>query len=365
MRTAMLATLLVLPLWACSKPETEPAPLVRSVRSVVVSAEASTPERVFSGVIRAGEQSRLSFQVGGRIQRVLVNVGDRVKKGQVIAELDPADLEIQLQEALATVADAQARARSAKSTYGRVKTLYEGRNASQEDLENARAQQKSAQASLAASGQRVRGLRRQVSYTKLKAPGGGTISELSAEANEVASAGRVVAVLQLGKALEAAVDVPEAYINRIQTGDAVVVRVDATPGTECPAEVYEVGSPGAGGTLFPVTARLLPGHSSEIRAGMAASVRVKLEPQAGPSRRLIPLSAVSQDRDGRFVYRVSMAEGELGTVHRVPVEVGEIEGNKIEILSGIEDGQRVVTMGVRRIREGLTVRVPKDNEAAL
>lgn len=361
--TAMLSLTL---LTACNEPTQTPAsPALRTVRYVTVASDSAAQRRTFSGIVRAGNESRLSFQVSGRIERVFVNVGDTVQKGAPIAKIDPTDAEIQLQEARASVADARARSESAEASYQRVKALYERRSASRQDLDNARAQRTSAKAGLSAAGQTVRRLQRQVGYTTLTAPGAGTISAVNVEANEMASAGQVIAQLQVGKALEVAVDVPEAYINRITSGDAVRVAIDALGGDTYAAEVYEIGSPASGGTLFPVTARLDEAKASNIRAGMAANATFEFGvSEAAAPRHLVPLTAVGQDREGRFAFRIEMTGEELGTVHRVPVEVGAVDGERIEILSGVEDGQRLVTMGVRRIHEGLAVRVPDKGDRA-
>lgn len=360
----MKALMIVLLMWVClgacqDKPEVSTEPLLRSVRYVTVKGDSAGQQRTFSGIVRAGNTSRLSFQVGGRIEKVYVNVGDAVKKGAPIAKVDPTDAKIQLQEARAALADTRASAQSADASYDRVKALYERRNASRQDLDNARARRTSARAGQNAASQTVRRLQRQVGYTMLAAPGAGTISAVNVEANEMASAGQVIAQLQVGEELEVALEVPAAYINRIKSGDPITVAIDALGDIECTGRIYEIGTPASGGTLFPVTARLDDGKAANVRAGMAASVTMKFggDDKAEP-RHLVPLTAVGQDREGRFVFRIEMTGEELGTVHRVPVEVGAVDGERIEILSGIEDGQQLVTMGVRRIHEGLSVRVP-------
>lgn len=338
--------------------EAAPDPVLRAVRYVVVESDDGARERSFSGAIRAGSQSRLSFQVPGRITELPVKVGDSITRGQRIAAVDPTDFQLQLQEARASSAQARASARSASATYDRVRALYENQNASRQDLDNARAQRDGAQSAAAAASQGVRQLQRQLEYATLTAPADGTISAVSAEANEVVAAGQVVAILQVGEQLEVAIDVPESHINHIDRGDEVSVAIDAISGRTFEGTVYEVGVPGQGSSVFPVTIRLGEDLGSEVRSGMAAEVTFQLEVEAeSAAEHVIPTTAVGEDREGRFVYVVE-GEGETGTVRRVPVEVGEIGTMGIEILDGLEDGQRVVTAGVSRIRDGLEVRVP-------
>ena len=349
---------------ACGGDEEQaPEPVIRAVRYVVLQSDDGARERSFSGVIRAGSQSRLSFQVPGRITELPVKVGDSVTRGQRIAAVDPTDIQLQLQEARASAGQARAAAQGAVATYDRVRALYENQNASRQDLDNARAQRDGAQSAAAAASQGVRQLQRQLEYATLTAPADGTISAVNAEANEVVAAGQVVAILQVGEQLEVAIDVPESHINHIERGDEVSVAIDALRGRALSGSVYEVGVPGQGSTVFPVTIRLGDDVGDAVRSGMAAEVTFHFEVSSeSAAEHVVPTTAVGEDREGRFVFVVE-GEGDTGTVRRVPVEVGEIGTNGIEILDGLEDGQRVVTAGVSRIRDGLEVRVPAPDEA--
>jgi RND family efflux transporter MFP subunit len=334
-----------------------PEPVLRSVRFVVVEDAEASRKRTFSGVIRAGDQSSMSFQVGGRVQAVAVKVGDRVTKGKLIASLDPADTVLRLQQAQASLAQIQAQARSAAAAYERVRRLYTNRNASQQDLDNARAQNDSAQSQVAAATQAVRQARRQKDYCQLIAPGDGTVRSLNIEPNEVVGPGQPVAALQIGEHLEVALDVPEVYINDVRRGDDVSIDVAAANARALRGSVFEVGIPIGGGGSFPVTVRV-EGTPEGVRAGMAAEVTLELEHGDGPSAIRVPLTAVGEDRDGRFVFVIVDEANEEGTVKRVPVSVGAIEADRLQILSGITAGAKVVTAGVSRIQDGMRVRVP-------
>ncbi len=343
----------------CPEPETEDSePVIRSIRSVVVASDDGSRSRSFAGSVRAGNQTRLSFQVPGRIDELGITVGATVSQGERIARVDPTDFELQIQEARASASQARAQARSAAATYDRIRALYASQNASRQDLDNARAQRDSAQAASAAVGQSIRRLQRQLEYATLTAPDDGTISEVMAERNEVVAAGQVIATLQVGEQLEVAVDVPESHINRVGQGDEVQVAIDSQD-EPLAGTVYEVGVPTQGGTVFPVTIRL-PEETTDVRAGMSADVTFLFElDEEEMARHVVPVTAVSEDGEGTFVY-VAEGEGELGTVRRVSVEVGDISTNGIEIREGLEDGLRVVTAGVSRIHPGMEVRIPEN-----
>ncbi|MFT5354448.1 MAG: multidrug efflux system membrane fusion protein [Polyangiales bacterium] len=347
----------------CGGDEEAPAEeIIRPVRSIVVSSDDGSRSRSFSGAVRAGNETRLSFQVPGRIAELDITVGATVESGARLATVDPTDIELQIQEARASAGQARAQVRQAAASYDRIRALYANQNASRQDLDNARAQRDSTQSAAAAISQSVRRLQRQLEYATLVAPDGGTISAVSVERNEVVAAGQVIAVLQVGEQLEVAVDVPESHINRVQRGNEVEVHVDShdEPMT---GTIYEVGVPMQGSSVFPVTVRL-PEDLSDVRAGMAAEVSFAfdLSEEEAPQH-IVPVTSVSEDTDGRFVFVVD-GDGDTGVIRRVSVELGNVGADGIEIQEGLSDGDRVVTAGVSRIHAGLEVRVLEEDDRA-
>lgn len=362
MRRAVIQSLIIVSsLAGCHEEDTGPAePILRSVRYTVVEGADDSRTRMFSGVIRAGDQSSLSFQIGGRVEKVAVKVGDSVAEGQLIASLDPSDARLALQQAQATLAQVRAQAESAKGTYERVRRLYTNRNASQQDLDNARALNDGAQSQVAAATQAVLRARRQYEYCRVTAPSAGVIRSLSISENEVVGPGQPIGDLQLGERLEVALDVPEVYINEVRRGAPATVTVAAADASDVKGTVFEVGIPMAGGGSFPVTVRLTSPVTG-VRAGLAAEVTFELEADpSAPKAIRVPLTAVGEDRNGRFVFVVANEKGEVGTVSRRPVTLGTIEGDRLQVLTGLESGTKVVTAGVSRIQDGLEVRVPAE-----
>ena len=346
----------------CTGDKAEPEPLLRTVRYVVAESEDGARRRTFSGRVQASDQARLSFQVSGRVRSVHVKMGDRVREGQLIATLDPTDFRIQLQEARASLSQARAQARNAESSYRRVRALYENKNASVQDLDTARAQKDSALSVVSAASQSVRRLQRQLEYATLTARSNGIIRAIDVEKNEVVPAGQPVALLQAGEQLEVSLSIPETYVNRIKRGMEVTCVIN-TLSVQIPGHVTEIGVPGVTSAAFPVRVEL---RDTEARAeaGMAADVVFSFSPD--PRRRgvfRVPTSAVGEDRQGRFVYIVEQHEAvdthQQGLVRRRAVQTGEIETDGIDIVGGLEGGEKVVTAGVSRIYDGLRVRVPE------
>lgn len=359
----VLFLMLFLP--ACRDDGPPQAQPLRPVRSQIVQAGSGHTERAFSGIAKAGQESRLSFRIPGAIEQVAVQVGDKVNAGQLIARLDATDYALQRQEAEAALAKARAQARNAEANYARVRALYENRNASRNDLDSARAGSESANAAVQASQTRLELALSQLRYTRLTAPTAGAIASVPVEAGENVGAGQVVAVLTAGAMPEVSVAVPESLIADIEQGGEVTVRFDALPQRSFIGRVTEVGVAATTyATTYPVTVRLARDNSA-LRPGMAAEVTFRFRQAAEPGNRfMVPAEAVGEDREGRFVFIVEPGPAGQGKVRRQPVRLGELTADGLEILAGLHNGDRIVTAGVALIHDGQTVKLLEEKEQA-
>jgi RND family efflux transporter MFP subunit len=309
-------------------------------------------------VARAGIESDLSFKVQGTIQKLSVKVGDRVSLGQLIAQLDPVDYELQVEEARAALGQAVAQARNAAADLERVRALFENNNASRDDLDAARAAADSARAQVRATEKRLELSQRQVSYTSLAASMAGAIAEVNVEVNENVRAGQSIVRLTSGLEPEVEVAIPEVLITQIEEGDSVRVNFDAIADAAFPAVVTEVGVASTEfATTFPVLVRLRQANP-DVRPGMVAEVEFVFETTRSGPLFLVPPSAVGEDEEGRFVYLLKATHDERGLVHRQPVTIGQLTAEGLEVLRGLSEGDRVVTAGVSKIEDGQEVKVP-------
>ena len=370
--SAVVAICLAGGLTACGGGETAEETVIRPVRYEEALAVGAKRERQLSGIAKAGVESQLSFRVGGTIEDLAVTVGRDVSKGDLIARLDATDMQLQLQEAEAALAQAEAAERKAEADYDRVRGLYENQIASKSDLDAARAQAESTGAQVEAARQRLARARRQLSYTRLTAPLDGAIAAVRAEVNENIQPGQTVALLASGSRPEVEVAVPEALISQVREGDAAEVTFDALPGAVFPAVVTEVGVAMTGNASAFLVTVLLEVSDGAIRSGMAATVTLRFGPHngsavgsGGKERILVRPVAVGEDRGGRYVFVLEPeAAGEpddtgerLAVARRRAVEVGELTPEGLEIRAGLADGELVATAGVRRIRDGQTVKL--------
>ena len=175
------------------------------------------------------------------------------------------------------------------------------------------------------------------------------MAAVDVEANENVGAGQVVLMLASGDTPEVEVAMPESLIAQVHEGDEVVVRFNAMPERVFAANITEVGV-AASGSTFPVTVRLVDGDSG-VRSGMAADVSFSLRTKIEHAAHLeVPWVSVGEDQSGHFVFVLEETAPERARARRRPVTIGELTDLGIEIVDGLEAGERIATAGVRRPR---------------
>ena len=354
--TAALAATPILQ--GCGGSDEEPEAVLRPVRFQQVFSTGGSRTRTFSGTARSGVESRLSFKVAGTLRRIPVSVGQSVRAGELIAELDPDDYRIEVQRAEAALLQARAEERRARADRERARELYENANLSLSEWDAARTAAESAEQQVVAAEQILELTRLQLSYTRLTAPVAGAVAAVNVEANENVRSGQVVVLLTSGSRLEVEVGVPGVLISQIEAGSPVSVTFDALPADSFSAVITEVGVTATGGGMtFPVTV-LLDESDPDVRSGMAAEVGFRFESQDQRVVYVVPSQAVREDRDGRFVFVLEPTDPGQGTVRRRAVVVGEFTATGIELFEGLSDGDRVITAGWSKIEDGQVVRLP-------
>jgi len=367
-RQALLAAIASPTLFTgCEREAEEPLPpTIRPVRYVEAQSSGGRRVRTFSGAAKPGVESRISFKVNGTIEELPLNVGDLVRKGDLIARIDPRDYELRVEQGAASLAQAEAQAVRALADFERVRGLFERNNASQGEYDAARAQTDSARASVRAIEKQLEEARLFVSYCQLRSPIDGAVAEAPVEVNENVQPGDPIVVLNSGVEPEVEVAIPEVLIGDIRAGAPVgSVTFDALPGERFGGRATEIAPAAAKGlTTYPVTIRLSR-PDKRILPGMAAEVGFVFGQSDERQRFVLPPNAVGEDREGRFVFVVD-SEGEgKGVVRRRPVTVGELVPSErfsggIEVVEGLSEGEKVVTAGVSKIADGQQVLVSED-----
>ena len=329
--------------------------VLRSVKTETIGLSQQGITRTFSGSAKANQRSNLSFRVAGNMQSLKVEVGDRLQPGDVIATLDPFEYQLQAQQALASLTQAQATLRNAKSNFERTKGLYENNNISRNELDSARANAESSSAQVSAANKVLELARLNESYTKLKAVETCSVANTLAEVNEQVTAGQTIVEVTCGDGLDVELVVPESVIALLQRGMNTSISFSAIPGKQFTGKVTEVGVASSAGTTYPVTVALTE-TSDGLRPGLAAQVSFTFETAENQRNFIVPAIAVGKDVSGKYVYLVEKtAKENVGVIKRQPVTTGELTTTGLEVLEGVKEGDRIVTAGVNIVREGLEV----------
>jgi len=354
-RATLIAAVLLLA--ACSRPAPTEEP-IRAVKVVTVGLAHMDSGAEFAGEVRARVESRLGFRVGGKVVRRQVELGQRVKAGQVLAQLDPLDYQLAAQAARAQVAAAVSSHELAASDFKRYQDLRERNFISAAELERREASLKAAQAQLAQARAQSSGQGNQASYTTLVADVAGVVTAVEAEPGQVVAAGApVVRVAQDGPR-DVVFAVPEDRVALIKTGAAVVVR-GWSGAASFDGVVREVAA-----SADPVTrtfgVKVALGAQDTLALGSTVTVLLPgLDRGAAPVIKL-PTSALRQDGKSQAVW---VLDKPGMTVRLQPVQIATVDGNEVVLAGGLKPGMQVVVAGVHVLSPGQKVTIYKGNEA--
>ncbi len=316
--------------------------------ATVATAQAARQVR-FSGVLRSVRRARLGFTRGGRVVSRPVQVGDRVRRGQVLARRDAVEFDNAVAAARAQLAEFAARRAQGEREAERARRLVAAKAATGEELERSTAALDALRAAEQAATARLREAQRRRDEVVLRAPFDGTITEVFFEADEFAAAGRPVVVLSGDGPIEVEVELPESLIIKVARGDAVQVDLPALGITGVPGQVTSVAHMAIGqGRLFPVVAAIeVP---PQVVSGMTAEVLIEV---SSNDTLAVPVEAVVNP-GGRqpAVFRL---RGE--TVEKVVIEVDGLVGELVIVRGALRAGDRVVVGGQRGLLDGERVEV--------
>lgn len=355
MRTHLSLLPLLLVLAACGKPTAVEAPARPVLAARAVAADDFV--EAYAGEVRARYEPQLGFRVGGKIARRLVDVGSRVEAGTVLAELDPADLELQVEASQAQWQAANADLELAVAERDRAAALIERKLVSQSLLDTRETTLRAARARAEQARAQLDVARNQRAYSRLLAPAAGAIVGLHAEAGQVVAAGQAVFTLAQDGEREIAIAVPEQRIASVQVGQQVTVTFWAHPGARFPGRIREL-APAADAQTRTYAARVTLLAGNEL-AELGQSARVFVNDAGNPHAVLLPLAAVSAEKGAAFVFVIDPASRKL---QRRPVSTGPWRADSVPVFAGVQSGEWVVAAGLHLLRDGQTVTpIDRDN----
>jgi RND family efflux transporter MFP subunit len=327
---------------ATGKPE-------RPVQVQSVAFQSEDASREFVGVVRARYETDLGFRVAGKITARIVNVGDRVRAGDVIARLDPQDLSLQVESAQAELSAATSNLAQAAADELRFASLKSRGYAAIADYDRKKAAKDEAEGRLERAQRALDLARNQLNYTELKADADGVITATMADPGQVVAIGQPVARLAHLGEMEAVVALPEVWLGEARKSQATV-KLWAGPEQRFIARLREL-SPQADAMTRTYAARFtIEGPDSTVALGMTATVMLSHAGDAPVAK--LPLAAILNRGTGPSVYVVDKSGG----LELRPVTVASFTGDAALITSGVNSGERVVTLGVQKLAAGQKVR---------
>jgi RND family efflux transporter MFP subunit len=333
--------------------DTEEAELpdpIKPVKLFKVLAEQEKLQMSLPGRVRAARRSELSFKVSGPLEKLPVEEGQVVKKGDLIAQILPRDFQTAINEA-------KARELEAEQQYNRYKELYSKRQVSKADFDRYRASRDVARAHLEDA-------RNALKDTTLVAPFDGVIAKRYVENFQKVKEKEPIVYLQLIDKLEILINVPELMVAQFrQGGDTeVTAEFDSVPGNLYSLKVKEFSTDADPATQTyqvvlvmdqPEEANILPGMTAKVTA-------MSKKGTSGDSNILVPAIAVLNDADGKNYLWVFNRDSKTAT--KTAIELGNLAGSENAlIIGGLQGGEEIVISGVTKLRDGMEVR-PWENQ---
>ena len=346
----LLTAVAVLGLAACAKEATVQEE-IRPVRYVTAGDNASQSGASFAGDIRARQETPLAFRVGGKIAQRLVNAGERVKKGQILARLDANDYQLDLTAKEAQLAAARSDLEQQQTDLKRSQELLGKQFISQAQVDRQQNAVNAARARLQQAQAQLAGSRNQNSYATLVADADGVIGSVSAEAGQVVAAGQPVLRLAMDGPREVAIQVPENALAALRAAKVLQVKLWAD-GQTFNGSLRELSADADPATRTYAARISLDGANAGLALGMSATVTL---PAPDSDRNLqLPLSALL-DQDGRhYVWVIDPKSHKVG---RREVSVQGIDDSVARVSGALKTGEQVVSAGVQLLRDGQQVRL--------
>jgi RND family efflux transporter MFP subunit len=341
-------------LTAC-KEKTEIVEVVRSIKTITVNEQPAEKIRKFSGQVAAVDSSGLSFEVGGRVESVEVDIGDRVKKGQVLSVLDPEPYQLDVDAIQAELVKARDNVTKTKAEYERQKRIFEQGAGAERYVEVTEFEYKASLSAVKYQAARLDLAKRNLRKTKLLSPYDGVIAWRSVQPNEEVKAGQKILEINASGKMEVQLAVPETTVDRIHIDDPVTITFPSVPEESAKGRISYIGGAAVKANAFPVKVELLdPGQN--IKPGITAEANLALKDETRKTGYLVPFQALlpspEPNRGYAFVY-----DPGTSTVKKTAVRSRGTAEKKIIIDEGLKAGDIIAVAGVSFLADGMEVKL--------
>jgi membrane fusion protein, multidrug efflux system len=346
-----------LALAACSKAEAPLEP-VRAVKVLTVGVGSFQSTHEFSGEVRPRVESRLGFRVAGKITRRQAELGQRVKAGQVLAQLDPQDYQLAADAARAQLNAATTNRDLAAADFKRYAALKDQNFISGAELERRETTLKAAQAQVDQAKAQLASQGHQAAYTTLVADVSGVITGIEAEPGQVVTAGAPVVRIAQDGPRDVVFSVPEDKVAALKPGSDVSVRA-WTDNTTLAGKIREVAASADPVTrTYPVKVSLDAAATPPL--GATVYVLPKALSMAGAPVIKLPTSALRKEGQGTAVWVLDKA---TMTVKSQAIQIATADGNEAVVAAGLQPGMQVVSAGVHVLSPGQKVTIYQEKTA--
>ncbi|MBY5704265.1 efflux RND transporter periplasmic adaptor subunit [Rhizobium leguminosarum] len=342
---------------ACSEEKAEVKQVIRPVRVVEIAKAGDTRKLDYSGSVKARTEMNLGFRVAGKITERLVDIGDKVKPGDVLARMDSTDYQLAVKTAEANLAAAEKGVETADLVNKRNQQLFDKNVSPKSQLEQASLSYDQAVSSRDAAISALDQAKNQVSYAELKADHNGIVTTINADVGQVVTSGTPVVAVAVDGEKEVQIAVPENDIAEFKPGKTVKASFWADDRLVLDGKVREVsGSADQQSRTFAVRVSLP--NDPQVLLGMTATIEADVS--NGNSYVSIPLSALAEKDGKQMVWTV---DRDTATVHGRDIKVSDFTGDGVHVSEGLDTGDLVVSAGTQFMSENLKVKVPVQQSA--
>jgi len=349
--------ILLLVLTACQE-EVKIIEQVRTLKTITIKAQAGGHQRQFSAIVKATNSSSLSFEVGGKVQEVNVDIGDLVKKGQVLARLDREPYRLDVQAAEADLATARSEYKNKVQHFARVDELEKKGFSSKAEWDRALAMRDTAKNQISFANSKLKLAKRDLRLTVLVAPFDGSIAARSVDPFVKVLPGAKLFEINADGSLDVEFDIPETIIGKVQLGLPIKIKLPTSKGEVTSAgKITFIGSEAGVANAFPAKAMML-NPPSFIKPGMTADIDLTLSNENKKSGYLVPLSAILAGDDVSLGY-VFIFNPKTSTVTKTAIKTSGTmsTSNRIEITQGLSYGDTIAVAGVNFLNDGQQVKL--------
>ncbi len=359
--TSLLVCLLMVFILPGCQEEIPKKEVIRPVWAMKVGDAASMAGRWFPGRAKATQEVDLSFRVAGPLITRPIDVGDEVKKDQILARIDPRDFETNLRNVQGQLAKVKAALKRAQADFDRISRIrkQDPGAVSEAMVDRAREAVDRSKAEIKSLTAAVEAAKDQLNYTYLKASFDGTVVAIYVENFEYVKAKQPIARIIDHSQIEMIVNVPESLITYADDVTKVRIRFDTFQDREFSGQIKEIGREASQKTrTYPVTVIMGQPEDIKILPGMAgqASGEVQQSEESQQQRITVPIGAVFTPDTEKQNY-VWVIDDQTKTATRRAVATGELTETGINIMEGLKPGEWIAIAGVHSLREGQQVRI--------